>query len=420
MLIEFQMSNFRSFKDTQTLSMAAAGFREHQETNTFDSGLKGFPRFVRSAAVYGPNAAGKTNLIRGLAFMQSQVLHSAAETSRLQIPYTPFKFSAETSNAPSQFQVTLTQNNSRYEYGFALSAERIEKEWLIEYVHSRGRKLFERSYDKKKKEFKWKFGEFFKGQAATWSKSTRENALFLSTAIQLNSEQLRPVFEWFQKRLVTVFGATTMNPALTLNLLDEPNGKDRVLPFLQEADLNITGVNIRREPVPAGARLLPGNTIIEHLPSGTQNIVMVAFAHHSIDGSKKDVALDWQEESSGTQVLFRSAGAWLNVVKNGEVLLFDELDTSLHPLLTRFLVQRFHSEKTNPNNAQLIFTTHNTSLLHQDIFRRDQIWFVDKERGGASRLYPLTEFNTRNDEALERQYMRGRYGALPILDQNKM
>jgi uncharacterized protein len=348
--------------------------------------------------------------------MQSMVLHSASETAGAQNAYEPFKFSAATVNEPSEFQVTFAQNKIRYEYGFAISAERVEHEWLVEYINPRGRRLFERSYDARREEHKWKFGEHFRGQRATWSESTRPNALFLSTAIQLNSEQLRPVFEWFQKRLIAIVGGITLNPVLTLKLLSEPDGKALLLPFLREADLHITDLDVRREPVPAGARILPGSAIIEHAPSGAANLVRITLSHASSDGAK-DVGLDLNDESSGTQLLFRSAGAWLNVFKNGEVLLFDEMDTNLHPLLARFLVKRFHSQTTNPNNAQLIFTTHNTSLLTQDIFRRDQVWFVDKERDGSSKLYPLTDFKTRSDDALERAYMRGKYGAVPILDE---
>jgi AAA15 family ATPase/GTPase len=143
-------------------------------------------------------------------------------------------------------------------------------------------------------------------------------------------------------------------------------------------------------------------------------VVKVTLSHVAED-SRENIGLDFDEESHGTQTLFKTAGAWLNVVKNGEVLLFDEIDTSLHSLLVRFLIRRFHSQKTNPNNAQLIVTTHNTSLLDRELFRRDQIWFVEKDQHGASKLYPLTDFKPRSDESLERWYMRGRYGALPIL-----
>src|SRR5206468_888258 len=153
----------------------------------------------------------------------------------------------------------------------------------IEYANPRGRTLFERSYDGRKKQPKWKFGEHFRGQRDAWSKSTRPNALFLSTAIQLNSEQLRPVFEWFQKRLITIVGVTTMNPILTLRLLSEPDGKDRLLPFLREADLHITGLDVRREPVPAGARILPGSTILEQTPDGATNLVTITLSHACVD-----------------------------------------------------------------------------------------------------------------------------------------
>ena len=127
--------------------------------------------------------------------------------------------------------------------------------------------------------------------------------------------------------------------------------------------------------------------------------------------------LDIAEEFGGTQVLFRTGGAWLNVLKNGEVLLIDEIDTSLHPLLIRFLIDRFHSPITNRQSAQLVFTTHNTSILTKEMFRRDQIWFVEKSQDGASKLYPLSDFSPRKEEDFQRWYMRGRYGALPILEE---
>jgi hypothetical protein len=204
---------------------------------------------------------------------------------------------------------------------------------------------------------------------------------------------------------------------LTLQLLDKPDGKEQLLPFLREADLGITGVDINREAMSAGggAMMLIGSPIIEQRPGSPPSLVKVTFSHLGDD--KKSIPLGFEEESAGTQVLFRSAGAWLNVFANAEVLLFDEIDTSLHPKLTRFLIGKFHSKTTNPNNAQLIFSTHNTSFLDQDLFRRDQIWFVEKDRDGSTKLYPLTDFRPRNDEALERWYMRGRYGALPVLDE---
>jgi uncharacterized protein len=415
MLIEFQVSNFRSFRDRQIFSAVATADTKHRDSNTFDPDLPGFDRLLRSCAIYGPNASGKTNLLSALRFLQELVLHSASLTPGAAPPHTPFKLSRLARSRPSEFQVTFVQNDTRYEYGVAMDAELIREEWLMEYVNPRGRAIFERSYDVKRKQYQWHFSSFLKGQRAVWKEATRPNALFLSTAIQLNSVQLLPVYEWFQRRLVVIVGMTTLNPALTLQLLNRPDGKEKLLPFLREADLGITGVDVRREAVPTGAMMV-GSAYLEQLPGQvTPNLLKITLSHEA--DAKEEVGLDISEESAGTQILFRSAGAWLNVFENGEVLLVDEIDTSLHPLLTRFLVQRFHSDLTNARNAQLIFTTHNTSLLDQEIFRRDQIWFIEKASDGASKLYPLTDFKPRNDEALERGYLRGRYGALPVLDE---
>lgn len=420
MLIEFQVENFRSFRARQTLSMVAAALPEHMDSNTFDSGMKGFDRLLRSAVIYGPNAAGKTNLMTAIQFMQSFVLKSASTTSASQYPYRPFKLSKATREAPVHFEITFIQNGVRYEYGFSMGPKHIQKESLTEYVQSksrtRGRKLFERIWNKKSEKFDWDFGSSFKGERTTWSNSTRPEALFLSTATQLNSTQLRPVFDWFQKRLVVITGQTTLNQSLTLKLWDEPDGKERLLPFLKEADLGIVDASIERQPLPSGGIFVSPTEAMLHQREGSSvaDVVKVTLAHAS-DDQDNPVGFDFEEESSGTQILFKTAGAWLNVFKNGEVLLFDEIDTNIHPSLLLFLANKFHSSTTNPNNAQLVCSTHNTTLLDTKVFRRDQFWFVEKDKNGASRLYPLTDFSPRNDEVIERWYMRGRYGALPVL-----
>jgi hypothetical protein len=417
MLIEFQAKNYRSFRENQVLSMVAGRFSEHLD-NTVLAGLPGFDRLLRSSVVYGANAAGKTNLLRALQLVQALVVSSATATaaSATPLPYDPFKFAKSTRTQPSEFQVTFMQSRIRYQYGFTMDAERIRDEWLIEYVNPRGRTIFERTFNGKKKTYDWKFGAFLKGPRSVLSEATRPNALFLSTAIQLNNTQLLPVFEWFQKRLVVITGFTSLNSALTLKLLESPDGKKKLLPFLREADLGITDIEMKREPLPAGTTLFGATPILEQVPGNpTPNLLKITLAHQ---GEGDEVyGLELHEESAGTKILFQSAGAWLQVFENGEVLLVDEIDTSLHPLLTRFLIERFHSPRSNPNNAQLIFSTHNTTFLTQDLFRRDQIWFVEKAPDGASKLYPLTDFRPRNDEVLDAWYLRGRYGALPVLDE---
>lgn len=389
------------------------------DTNTFDPDLATFPQLLRSAVVFGANAAGKTNLLRALQYMQNFVVRSAVTPASTPHEFTPFKFSDEYRNAPSTFEITFVQNGLRYEYGFSLDAERVSSEWLVEYVHSRGRELFNRQFNTNKNRYDWKFSSYFKGKRISWSEQTRKEALFLSTAVQLNSAQLLPIFEWFQKRLVVVVGIVSLNETLTLKLLREPDGKEKLLPFLREADFGIADFAVSREQLPSQGAVIGGRSImIDRAPGALEpELIKVTFTHTWGDASEQ-ANLEFEDESSGTQAFFKNAGAWLNVLAKGEVFLIDEIDTSLHPLLTRFLIQKFHSSKTNPKNAQIIFNSHNLSLLDHDLFRRDQIWFAEKGTDGASRLYPLSDFKPRTDESLGRRYIRGQYGALPIIGES--
>ena len=420
MLIEFKVTNFRSIKETQTLSLVAGAAKEFMRENTFEPGLPGFPRLMRSAVVYGANAAGKTNLLRALQFMQGLVLNSATFQDGVRIAHTPFKLSKATGGQPSEFEVTFADEGVRYEYGFSVDGERFHKEWLIAYPHGRPQNWFERTYHAKKKEYEWQFSTKLKGSPRVWRDATRGNALFLSTAIQLNSEQLRPAFQWFQKKLVLIgMGGIQFNQALTYQLLEQPQGKQKLMQFVRAADLGIDDLSLQREPM-APIVVAEANLVREPLPASSIPTLMRVTSFHKATDTSESVPMDIGDESRGTQILFQSAGAWLNVLKNGEVLLFDELDTSLHPLMTRFLIRLFHSQSTNQKNAQLVFTTHDTSLLDSDLFRRDQVWFVEKDKKSASRVYPLSDFSPRRDEALERGYLRGRYGALPFIGELKL
>ena len=420
MLVEFSAANFRSINEVQKLTLVAGAGKEHLSQNTFDSSLTGFPRLLRSAVIYGPNAAGKTNLLRALQFMQQLVVTSATFQEATRVAHSPFRLSRKTTASPSEFEVVFVNEGVRYEYGFSVDADRVHKEWLIAYPHGRPQNWFERTFDAKKDAYEWQFGAKLKGSPRVWRDATRANALFLSTATQLNSEQLRPVFQWFQKKLIIIAtNVSQLNMGLTFQLLEQPDGKKELLKFVKAADLGIDDLSLQRVPLaPIGA--IDGNVVREPQPGSQAPSVMRVTSYHKATDGEQRVAMDFGDESSGTQALFNSAGAWLNVLRNGEVILYDELDTSLHPLMTRFLIGLFHDKATNPKNAQLVFTTHDTSLLDSEIFRRDQVWFIEKNKKGASCLYPLSDFSPRKDEKLERGYLRGRYGALPFIGELKL
>lgn len=413
MLIEFKVENFRSFREEQTFSMVAATYAEHLNPNTVDPGSPGVGRILRTAAIYGPNAAGKTNLLRAIQFVQSLVI---APPLSNPIPlHNPFKLAAANRDAPSKFRITFLQEGNRYEYSLSLGAGVVLKECLIQYATQRGRVLFERTHDQEAESgYTWQYSSYLKGQKDVWSKSTKPDALFLSVATQLNSKQLKPVFDWFKSRLVIIVGVTQLNAELTFRLLDQPDGKESLIPFLQEADLNIADMAVRKEPVPPSGMALGGPRLLVHVAGEIPQIAEVTFSHPAVEIGET-VEIDLVDESSGTQVLFRSAGAWLNVLNNCEVLVYDEIETSLHPLLIKYLIARFQQEDQTGFAPQLIFTTHNTSLLDPSLLRRDQVWFIERGPDGASNLYGLSEFSPRPDENLERWYVRGKYGALPIV-----
>ena len=424
MLIEFRVTNFRSINETQTLSLVAGSGKELVTENTFESGLPGFPRLLRSAVIYGPNAAGKTNLLRALQFMQSLVLNSSKFQEGVRIAHTPFKLNKASSTKPSEFEVVFADEEGvRYEYGFSVDAERFHEEWLIAYPHGRPQSWFDRTYHAGKKRYDWHFSTKLKGSPRVWRDATRGNALFLSTAIQLNSEQLRPTFQWFQKKLVLVFsneaGLPQLNPVLTYKLLEQSEGKEKLLRFVRAADLGIDDLTIQKVSLAPGT-VVDANVAREPQDESPAPTLVRITSFHKADGTGTPIPLDLGEESKGTQIIFHSAGAWLNVLNNGEVIFYDELDTSLHPLMTRFLIGLFHDRSRNAKKAQLVFTTHDTSLLDPGIFRRDQVWFIEKDKKSASRLYPLSDFSPRKDEALERGYLRGRYGALPFIGELKI
>lgn len=421
MLIGFQVENFRSFKERQTLSMVVGRYPEHRDTHTIDTRVEGLDRLLRSVVVYGPNAAGKTNLLRAVEFMKSFVVRSAA-AGGTPYAYSPFKLARSTIGKPAVFEMAFIQGGIRYEYGFSLGPTHVEYERLVEYPSSglkvRGRTLFDRVRNSEgaAKDYRWRFNPTFKGPKTVWAEATRPDALFLSTAVQLNSVQLRPIYEWFQKRLIVIVGEIELNQTLTLKMLDEPEGKQLLLPFLRQADLGIADLEVTKEPLPKdSAVMMKGERLVQPGNAGVPASLITVRLAHDAEGEEAPVHFPLEEESSGTFLLFKMAGAWLNVLRNGEVLLIDEIDRNMHPSLLRFLIGMFHSNKINGRNAQLICNTHNTTLLHQDLFRRDQVWFVDKAKGGASRLYPLSDFRPRNDEVLEDWYMRGRYGAQPML-----
>ncbi len=417
MLVEFTVKNYRSIKDEQVLSLAKAKGDELEDSNCFTPDAPSSVPLLRSAAIYGANAAGKSNIIHAMMEMESIVRNSASSNQEGdEISVTPFLFDDDSPSEPSEFEMVFIGEGVRYQYGFSATKYNIVEEWLIAYPKGRPQRWFSRRFNSKTKLSEYKFSDSLTGQKSVWQSATRTNALFLSTAVLLNSEQLKPVFNWFKKRLrPTDVGG--WGPSFTATLCDEEVTKKRVLSFLKAADFNIHDIKVDKQKfdlemlpdeIPESARA----SIIKELKE--KEFLDIKTIHKTT--SNKLVLLDFEEESDGTQQFFSFIGPWLDTLKNGYILVIDELHDSLHPKMVKYLVGLFNNSKTNPKNAQLIFTTHETSILNQDVFRRDQVWFCEKDKSQATSLYPLTDFSPRKDrENIEMGYLSGRYGALPYV-----
>lgn len=415
MLIEFSVKNFRSIKERQTLSMVANSSRELQSTNTM-AAPNGKQRLVRSAVVYGPNAAGKSNLLNALQAMEEIVLKSAQQQRGDDLPVIPYFFDSSTQKQPTEFEVMFINEGVRYQYGFTATKQRIIEEWLYAYPKGRAQSWIEREYDGASEQYLWGNSEKLVGPKHIWQESTRDNALFLSTAIQLNNQQLLPVFDWFGA-VIRFLLNERIDPGFTVQYYEGLDGEREIVDLLQKADFTIQKIEIQREKVgeediPAGLSAPARAELMEKL----KNVDRIDAQAIHIGSDGQAYHLDMGEESDGTLKFFSLAGPWLDILENGWIIVVDELNSSLHPALVEYLVRMFHNPQLNKKNAQLIFTTHETAILRQEVFRRDQIWFVDKDKHNATTLYPLSDFSPRKGvENLEKWYLQGRYGALPYL-----
>jgi AAA15 family ATPase/GTPase len=434
MLVEFRVKNFRSLRDEQVFSLVASKDKSLRDTHTQETGIKAVPILLRSAVVYGANASGKSNLIKALKCMRYMVVNSAIgiRPSRLFAMAQPFRLDADSANQPSEFDVTFLLDGVRYQYGFAMTTQRIISEYLLVYKAFKPQSWFTRRVDADTGKDVYSFGAGLKGPKGMWEGATRPNSLFLSMAVQLNSETLRPVFDWFADRLVIPY-RNGFSTEVSTQMLKQDEGRKKIINFLSVADTSIADINVETRAY--DIQFTEGRARVNgYVETRAYDIQLVANDTGSADKTEmqtekmeRDVllfhhvaehgeaVLGLMDESDGTRKLLSLAGPLLDILREGKTLVIDELDTSLHTLLVHELVRLFYRPEVNTGGAQLIFTTHNTSLLDApNLFRRDQVWFVEKDQDQASALVSLSEFHPRKNEALERGYLMGRYGAVPF------
>lgn len=425
MLIEFSVANFRSFKERTTISMVAANTSARDplinKNNTIPVNEK--LTLLTTAAIYGANASGKSNAVNALSFMRRLVLSSAKESQTGEpIGVEPFRLSTETENEPSFFEVVFLVDGIQYRYGFEVNYTQVVSEWLFFVPSTKEATLFTREADKIKPSQKY----FKEGRGL--EEKTRSNALFLSVVAQFNGEVASSVLQWFRKLGIVSGLNDRFYRAFTIRQVIDGKHKNEILQLIKSLDIDINEVEGTRKEGEIEIGFPPNmpeeirSRFIREIEEN--ELFAVKTQHTKLDalgGQAGTVVFDMDEnESHGTQKAFYLAGPIIDVLSQGKVLIIDEMEARLHPLVTQELIRLFNSIETNPKRAQLIFTTHDTNLLSHKLFRRDQIWFIEKDNFCASHLYSLAEIKlddakVRNDASFEDDYLKGRYGAIPFI-----
>lgn len=415
MLISFTIGNFLSFDQDRTLSLLASKpVHENEEDNVFNIDKY---RLLKSDVIYGANASGKSNLINSMSIMKWLIINSsknlqAGEPLRL----TPFKLTNKTLLNPSKFEISILIGDSKYRYGFEADIKEIKSEWLF-VSKVKESKLFIRDGDVIDVSSK------FKGSKGLIAK-TRNNALFISVCAQFNVDIAEKILNWFSNFNVLSGLTDIQYTQYSANLfLSDENIRHKVKGLIQKADMSILDINVRSHKITEDK--LPSNMPDEIKKSLIGKDVMNIITSHKLydedENNFQTIDFDFEkEESEGTKKYFRLSGPVIDTLLNGKVIVIDELDAKLHPILVREIAKLFNSKVTNPKNAQLIFATHDTNLLSSKIFRRDQIWFTEKDNRESTDLYSLSEYKlskqnkVRKDASYQKDYMQGKYGAIPF------
>jgi hypothetical protein len=411
MLIGFRLRNFRSFLGDQALSYITSHDRTHESTHCIATGIKAIPRLSRSALIFGPNASGKSNLLAALSTLRDLVLNSTSLTdARFAALYTPFQLGPSRLQ-PTEFEIDVLHNRIRYRYSISYNAQRVISEQLLVYRTGKSQRWFERRFSNTDQADAWEtFSPNFHGPREVWRKATRPKALFLTTAAQLNSELLLPLFHWFEHCLSIVFPQDVADLSSLAKLIQDPQFKARALRLLHSADIPIDDLRIsERDHVSAdsSASKIQENAHVSRGGGRPQ----IEFLHSQ--GGGYPIWLDAAYEAAGTHRLLGLLGPLLATIDNGKLLAIDEFDTSLHPLLARFVIGIINQSAANSRSAQLLLTSHNTTLMDLDILRRDEIWLVELDAMSTSLLSPLLRSSPRKHEMVAKGYLRGRYGAVP-------
>lgn len=415
MLLKFNFKNYKSFRDEVSLDLTATKITEFSDRNFEVGSIKVLP----TASIFGANASGKSNVIEAIRFMVEYAVQSLnfaggqinpALQNRVIKPI-PFLFDSKSMNEGSKFEVYFVMNNDKteriYQYGFVFNNSMIEEEWLY-YKAKTSRDDFKNIFYRSKDEND--FSGLEKDKIKNIEVSMQKETLVLTLGAKLNETLLRNIYDWFSKIMYIDFGNITESLLIyqgvgISRLMLEKKMQDLVIKYISAFDESITGMDATEREID---------------PITKRKTIEVNF-HHKMNDLDSIAQLPMQFESAGTQKMFVLFPFLNTVLRNGQVIFIDELNSRLHPLLIRTIIQLFLNKNINKNHAQLIFTSHDIWQLKSDIMRRDEIWFTEKNESGISNLYSLSDFiddageKIRKDEDYQKNYILGKYGAIPNL-----
>ena len=402
MLIRFSFKNFKSFKNENCLDMEATSLKEHEyNVAKINNG-----EYLKVSAIYGANASGKTNVLQAFDYMKKRILVS--DDSKKNSPIDEENvYSFMINNDPIALEVEiLAKNNKIYKYGFEVLKDKIISEWLFEKRVNKFYSIFERDNN----------NVSMKPNKISELVNIDERTLFLNiySKIDRNNEDFSNVYDWFVNSTYLDLGNPNferfINNRVSLKILSDENYKKELLKFIKTFDSGIEGIKTTPDSIEA--------------VKSNNGIIDIEVIHKGENGELK--ALPFYLESNGTRKMFHLFDFFMDALKNGMVLFVDELDAKLHPLLTRYIINLFHNSDINKGNGQLIYSTHDTVNLNKETFRRDEIWFAEKDKDGISEIYALSDYileddknvgkKVRNDATYNKDYLTGRYGAIPVLE----
>lgn len=403
MLIRFSFKNFKSFKNENCLDMEATSLKEHE----YNVAKTENGEYLKVSAIYGANASGKTNVLQAFDYMKKRILVS--DDSKKNSPIDEENiYSFMINNDPIALEVEiLAKNNKIYKYGFEVLKDTIISEWLFEKRVNKFYAIFERENN----------NVSMKPNKISDLVNIDERTLFLNiySKIDRNNEDFSNVYDWFVNSMYLDLGNPNferfINNRVSLKILSDENYKKELLKFIKTFDSGIEGIKTTPDSLEA--------------VKSNNGIIDIEVLHRGENGELK--ALPFYLESNGTRKMFHLFDFFIDALKNGMVLFVDELDAKLHPLLTRYIINLFHNSQTNIGNGQLIYSTHDTVNLNKETFRRDEIWFAEKDKDGISEIYALSDYileddknagkKVRNDATYNKDYLTGRYGAIPVLEE---